>query len=72
MRDTLIAWTGATIEALILEGRVRERAIDPMMVSGLRGICGRHHDLFVRNMPNVWFAIAKLLVDYLIVVQARR
>lgn len=37
-----------------------------MMLARLRGICMRHHDLFVRNMPNVWFAIAKLLADYLV------
>jgi len=69
VRDTLVAWVGGTIELLIREGRVRELAVGNMMIAGLRGICARHHDLFVRNMPNVWFAIAKLLVDYLVYLQ---
>ena len=38
-------------------------------VSGLRGICARHHDLFTRNMPNSWFAMARLTVDYLVILQ---
>ena len=40
-----------------------------MAVSGLRGICARHHDLFTRNMPNAWFAMARLTVDYLVIIQ---
>lgn len=96
VRDTLIAWTQATIEQLVQERCIRHTAVGErhagvkctshlfcqahcvpspaplsgnMMIPGLRGICARHHDLFVRNMPNVWFAVAKLLVDYLVVVQ---
>lgn len=69
VRDTLIAWTQATIEQLVQERCIRHTAVGNMMIPGLRGICARHHDLFVRNMPNVWFAVAKLLVDYLVVVQ---
>ena len=66
VRDTLIAWAAATTEKLVREGCVRELAIGNMMIAGLRGICARHHDLFMRNMPNVWMAMAKLLIDYLV------
>jgi hypothetical protein len=68
-RDTVIAWAGTTIEELIREGAVRELAVGNMMIPGLRGICARHHDIYVRNMPNLWVAVAKLIVDILVCVQ---
>ena len=40
------------------------------MVNGLRSICARHHDLFVRNMPNLWLAICRALVDTFVLVFA--
>jgi len=66
VRDTLIAWTGSVLERFIREGRVRELAVGNMMIAKLRAICAEHHDLLLRNMPNTWFAVAKLLVDYMV------
>ena len=34
------------------------------------GICARHHDQFIRNMPNTWFAVARLTTDYLVLMTA--
>lgn len=65
-RDTIITWAAHTVETMITNGQIRELAISPMLFPSLRGICARHHDLFVRNMPNAWFAIARLFIDLLV------
>jgi len=69
VRDTLIAWVSSVLEELVRVGAVRELALGNMMICGLRGICARHHDLFVRNMPNLWFAVCRLLTDYQVLLK---
>ena len=68
-RELLIAWVGVTIETLVREGHVREWAINNELVCKVRGICARHVDLFTRNMPNAWFAVAKMMIDCVVTIQ---
>eukprot|EP00316_Scyphosphaera_apsteinii_P012271 CAMPEP_0119324734 /NCGR_PEP_ID=MMETSP1333-20130426/64030_1 /TAXON_ID=418940 /ORGANISM="Scyphosphaera apsteinii, Strain RCC1455" /LENGTH=406 /DNA_ID=CAMNT_0007332513 /DNA_START=308 /DNA_END=1528 /DNA_ORIENTATION=- len=71
-RDALIGWVGATIEGMVQGGQL-SASVDynlSYMINGLRGICARHHDLFVRNMPNLWLATARVLIDACILLNA--
>ena len=68
-RDVLIVWIRNVVENMIRDGQVRELSIDSSMFMTLRGICARHHDLFVRNMPNVLYAVCSVIVNYLMVLQ---
>ena len=67
-RDVLVTWAGQKVEALRRSGHIAGGAPVALAHSilKLRGICARHHDLFVRHMPNVWFAASRLLIDFLI------
>jgi hypothetical protein len=68
-RDVVVVWIRNVVERMIRDGQVRELAIDASMFTTLRGICARHHDLFVRNMPNVWYAVCSVIVNYSVVLQ---
>ena len=67
-RDTLITWAGRIVEKIIRNGKIRNDIRFEDSFKELRGICGEHHDLFLRNMPNSWFAASRLLVDILILL----
>ena len=67
-RDVIVTWAGRVVEVMIREGQVRELAIHQQLFPRLRGICAKHLDLFVRNMPNSWLALTRLLVDLLIYI----
>ena len=67
-RDTLITWAGQIVDTLIRNGKIRNEIRVEKPFQKLRGSCARHHDLFVRNMPNSWFAASRLLVDILIIL----
>ena len=67
-RDTLITWAGRIVEKIIRNGKIRNDIRFEESFKELRGICGEHHDLFLRNMPNSWFAASRLLVDILILL----
>ena len=69
-RDMLITWIQVVVERMIRANQVRELAIDNSLFCGLRGITARHMDLFVRNMPNVWYAVCHVIVSYLVLLQA--
>ena len=67
-RDTLITWAGQIVDTLIRNGKIRNEIRVEKPFQKLRGSCASHHGLFVRNMPNSWFAASRLLVDILIVL----
>jgi len=69
IRDTMMAWVSATIKDLIETGTLDIRAVDPLSVPGLRGICARHHDLFRRNFPNMWLGIMRLALDFFVFIE---
>ena len=67
-RDALVGWVGGTIEAMVRTGQLGPSVShnSSHMLNGLRGICARHHDLFVRVMPNLWVACAHTLLTTLV------
>jgi hypothetical protein len=69
-RDMLITWIQVTVERMIHAKQMREFAIYTGLFTGLQNITARHMDLFVRNMPNVWYAVCHVIVTYLVLLQA--
>ena len=67
-RDTLITWAGQIVDTLIRNGKIRNEIRVEKPFQKLRGSCASHHGLFVRNMPNSWFAASRFLVDILILL----
>jgi len=67
-RDIVVAWIAQQIEDLVRDGQIREMAINPESVQGLRGILARHHDLFVRNNPNTYWALMRQVTDYIVLL----
>ena len=66
-RDLLLTWAGQKIEALRQSGHIDGGVLAlSFSLLKLRAMCARHHDLFLRHMPNIWFAASRLLVDLLI------
>ena len=62
-RDLLLTWAGQRVEALRQSGHIAGGA--PVRSPTRSSSCeasARHHDLFVRHMPNVWFAASRLLM----------
>ena len=68
-RDTVVTWIGIVIEEMIKENMIRELAVTNSLTLGIRAATGKHHDLFVRNMPNIWFGLCSCIVNYLVVLQ---
>ena len=69
-RDMIITWIQVTVERMIHAKQMREFAIYTGLFTGLQNITARHMDLFVRNMPNVWYAVCHVIVTYLVLLQA--
>jgi hypothetical protein len=67
--DVLITWCRNCVEGMIRSGQLRELSIDNSRFYALRSICAEHLDLFCRNMPNVWYAVCSVIVNYLVVLQ---
>ena len=66
-RDLLLTWAGQRVEALRQSGHIDGGVLAlSFSLLKLRAMCARHHDLFLRHMPNIWFAASRLLVDLLI------
>jgi len=68
-RDTCVTWVGIVIEEMIREDMIRELAVTNSLILGIRGAAGKHHDLFVRNMPNVWFGLCSCIVNLVVILQ---
>ena len=63
----LLTWAGQRVEALRQTGHIDGGVLAlSFSLLKLRAMCARHHDLFLRHMPNIWFAASRLLVDLLI------
>jgi len=65
-RDCVVAWCGGVMEEMARKELVAPCTTYAPMVTGLRGITAKHHDGFVRNMPNIWYAVGRLLADCLV------
>ena len=48
---------------------IRELAISNTLAKDIRGITAKHHSMFVRNMPNVWFGLCSTIVNYLVILK---
>ena len=69
-RDMALSWLSSELMNLIQDGIVHETYGEQISknVAGLRGICARHHDLFLRDNPNVYLSTMLLTCDYLLVM----
>ena len=68
-RDCVVAWCGGVMEEMARKDLVAPCFTYAPMVAGLRGITAKHHDGFVRNMPNTWYAVGRLLADMIVYLQ---
>ena len=67
-RDTVLTWAAQIVDTLVRKGKMSQGHRIDLAFQKLRGSCAEHGDLFLRNMPNSWFAASRLLVDILIVL----
>ena len=67
-RDTVLTWAAQIVDTLVRKGKMSEGHRIDLAFQKLRGSCAEHGDLFLRNMPNSWFAASRLLVDILILL----
>ena len=68
-RDMAISWLDHELTMLLRDNIIHDShgvAIS-RGVAGLRGVCARHHDLFVRDSPNVYLSTMSMVVDFLII-----
>ena len=68
-RDMAISWLDHELTMLLHDKIIHDShgvAIS-RGVAGLRGVCARHHDLFVRDSPNVYLSTMSMVVDFLII-----
>ena len=67
VRDVAISWLSAVLMNLLKEGVLHGTYAEAIskQVAGLRGVTARHHDLFVRDNPNVYLSTMILTCDYL-------
>jgi len=65
-RDTVITWIARMLFEMWSNGSMHGSSA-PQLTSALRdlrGNCAKHHDMFVRNQPNTWYALMTMIVDY--------
>jgi hypothetical protein len=65
-RDTVISWLGSEVSALLLMEGVNSRFVEVDLANSIRrirGRCARHHDLFVRDNPNLFTGCLVLVVN---------
>ena len=67
-RDTVLTWAAQIVDTLVRKGKMSQGHRIDLAFQKLRGSCAEHGDLFLRNMPNSWFAASRLLVDILILL----
>ena len=67
-RDTVLTWAAQIVDTLVRKGKMSHGHRIDLAFQKLRGSCAEHGDLFLRNMPNSWFAASRFLVDILILL----
>jgi len=65
-RDAVIAWIARLFFAMWRDGSLSSSSAPQLTAAlrDLRGHCAKHHDMFVRNQPNTWYALMTMIVDY--------
>jgi hypothetical protein len=67
IRDTVIAWLGAEVSALLLMEGINNQFVEVELANSLRGVrrsTAKHHDLFVRDNPNLYTGCLVLVVNF--------
>jgi len=70
VRDMTISWLNSELMNLIQDRIVHDTYAIQISsnVAGLRGVCARHHDMFLRDNPNVYLSTMLLTCDYLLIM----
>jgi hypothetical protein len=71
IRETVIAWLVAEVSALLLMEGVNRQFVEVDLANGTRGIRAittKHHDLFVRDNPNLFTGCLVMVVNIFLVL----